>query len=62
MTNEPEKTNVAIDNNSQTTQTTVKTSDAVTTSGDHKKLIKPVPPLEDDFESLTKRFADLKKR
>jgi len=62
LTKEPEKTNDAIDDNSQTAQTTVKTSDAVTKSGDHKKLIKPVPPPEDDFDSLAKRFADLKKR
>jgi len=32
-----------------------------TTSEDHKKLPGPSPP-EDDFESLAKRFADLKKR
>jgi len=63
LTEEPEKTNVATDNsNSQTTQTTVKTSDTVTKSGDHKKPMKPVPPPEDDFEGLAKRFADLKKR
>jgi len=58
-TKDPEKNNVSIDNSSQTTVTT---SDAVTKSGDHKKPFKPAPPPEDDFESLAKRFADLKKR
>lgn len=51
---ELEKTNVPIANDSQTIVTT---SDAVIKSGDHKK-----PPPEDEFESLAKRFADLKKR
>jgi len=58
-----EKTNVPIHNDSQTTQAVITSDrDAVTKSGDHNKPFKPVPPPEDDFENLAKRFADLKKR
>jgi len=64
LTKDSEKTNVPIHNDSQTSTqaASVITSDAVTKSGDHKKPFKPVPPPEDDFENLAKRFADLKKR
>jgi len=57
LTETSEKTNDSTDNISQT----VKTTDAVIKPGDHKKPSGPSPP-EDDFESLAKRFADLKKR
>jgi len=60
LTKNPEKT-VSADNDSHSRTVT---PEVVTKPGDQKSVTvsKLVPPPEDDFESLIKRFADLKKR